>query len=115
VRKNEPLSSLYFPGPMPLLRKKKPKKEEPTTTIAPTVDHASTIQPQLEAPPLHPPPRSFAELEDLVQEVVSSSWDSTIGIQSWRRALSQLAQELVSSSLSCLSPSLSLLIVDLRL
>ncbi|GAA5838092.1 hypothetical protein JCM5353_004495 [Sporobolomyces roseus] len=80
---------------MPLLRKKKPKKEEPTTASAPRIDPVQplTVQPQLEAPPLHPPPRSFAELEDLVQEVVSSSWDSTIGIQSWRRALSQLAQE----------------------
>jgi len=80
---------------MPLLRKKKPKKEDLVTATPP----ADPPLPRPTSPPplkpLSPPPRSFAELEDLVQEVVSSSWDSTIGIQSWRRALSQLAQESV--------------------
>ncbi|GAA5877865.1 hypothetical protein JCM16303_000265 [Sporobolomyces ruberrimus] len=100
---------------MPLLRKRKKEPAKPTTngTAAPVSQSSSsapprppsslsTSGPSTSAPAstastdsFTPPtaPRSYAELEDLVQEVVSGSWDSSIPIQSWRRALSQLAQE----------------------
>jgi hypothetical protein len=92
---------------MPLLRKR--KKEAPQASTTPqatppqpssnpsasssTASPSTSFTPARADTPLQPPPRSFAELEDLVQEVVSGSWDPSISIQSWRRALSQLAQE----------------------
>lgn len=100
---------------MPLLRKR--KKDRLHADVAQS-DTPSVSSPPTATPPLRPPsttpasqvsiagptprrdggtdstpPRSFAELEDLVQEVVSGSWDPSIPINSWRRALSQLAQE----------------------
>ncbi|GAA5905545.1 AMSH-like ubiquitin thioesterase [Sporobolomyces salmoneus] len=91
---------------MPLLRKRKketaqasasqPPLPSPPPSRNPT-PHTSTSRPSPStvSPPTDvlQPPRSFAELEDLVEEVVSASWDASIAISSWRRALSQLAQE----------------------
>ncbi|GAA5938579.1 AMSH-like ubiquitin thioesterase [Sporobolomyces koalae] len=90
---------------MPLLRKRR-KVPEGSTAIATATPVPTPAPPRpssLHAAPVNsiaspieaagPPPRSFAELEDLVEEVVSGSWDASIPIYSWRRALSQLAQE----------------------
>ncbi|GAA5946778.1 hypothetical protein JCM3765_002013 [Sporobolomyces pararoseus] len=93
---------------MPLLRKRKKEPPHPSSTQAtasipplPTAASPQTLPPQNPSTSVGSeksgtdgqPPRSFAELEDLVQEVVSGSWDPSISISSWRRALSQLAQE----------------------
>ncbi|GAA6011037.1 hypothetical protein JCM11491_005917 [Sporobolomyces phaffii] len=96
---------------MPLLRKKKkgpppasansteapplapPPHTRPSSAPIPTTLGQGAPPSPAATEPIGPPPRSFAELEDLVQEVVSGSWDASIPIQAWRRALNQLAQE----------------------
>ncbi|GAA5987156.1 hypothetical protein JCM5350_003864 [Sporobolomyces pararoseus] len=91
---------------MPLLRKRKKEPPQPSSSQGTaSIPPLQPTQPSHLLPPssdsqvsngsttVNLPPRSFAELEDLVQEVVSGSWDPSISISSWRRALSQLAQE----------------------
>ncbi|GAA6059840.1 hypothetical protein JCM10212_003752 [Sporobolomyces blumeae] len=84
---------------MPLLRKKRNKEDKaaPATTSAPPRASAEAAPPHSTASssdaPSTSPPRSFAELADLSEEVVAGSYDPKIPVHAWRRAINQLAAE----------------------
>ncbi|GAA5972406.1 hypothetical protein JCM11641_001830 [Rhodosporidiobolus odoratus] len=76
----------------PIWKRKKPQSQLPLTEPAPAPAPAPTpVQPP--PAPVGDPPRSFAELADVAEEVVASSWDAGLPIRYWLRALRQLGVE----------------------
>ncbi|TNY17505.1 hypothetical protein DMC30DRAFT_405611 [Rhodotorula diobovata] len=86
-----------------LFRKRKPPAAAPDSQGAPAPPSAPTT-PALAAPPdartsftvtapPPDPPRSYAQLADLADEIVATSWDAALPVQLWLSGIAQLATE----------------------
>ncbi|BGP42697.1 hypothetical protein JCM10449v2_006709 [Rhodotorula kratochvilovae] len=66
-----------------------PASAPPPSSAAPAPAHAP---PAVAAPP-EEPPRSYAQLADLADEIVASSWDASLPLQTWLNGVRQIAIE----------------------
>ncbi|GAA5910189.1 hypothetical protein JCM6882_001767 [Rhodosporidiobolus microsporus] len=80
-----------------LLKKKRKDAAPSTSTTAESTPPPAPTPPPFAAPrpppPVGDPPKSFAQLADISDEVVASSWDASMPLKQWLRALQQLAVE----------------------
>ncbi|GEM12334.1 STAM-binding protein [Rhodotorula toruloides] len=78
-----------------LLRKRFKRTKQPTADPDPSGPsppaELAPLPAQTPSPrPTDPPPRSFAQLADVADEIVASSWDPGLPLRHWQRAIRQL-------------------------